>query len=244
VTRVLHGVGGGVLRTALLSVLVLLAAAPIVEAQARPAQPVRSARSTPHAGSWELSGGLEWQGGFDLGQRNAELTRNPGAGTGPYDLFTSESSLRPAAGVQAHVAGYLTSRLAVEGGVRITRPVLRVDLTADAESAPDQAAEERITQYVIDGSVVWHLARSPQGRAVPFVAAGGGYVRDLHAQSQLVETGSEMHATAGVKWWFSSRPRRLGIRGEAGVSLRDGGFDFRKGRRAVPIASASLAYLF
>jgi hypothetical protein len=244
VTRVLDGFRGGVLRRALLSVLVSLAAASIAEAQARPAQPAGSARTTPRAGSWELSGGVEWQGGFDLGRRNAELTRNRDAGTGPYDLFTSESSLRPATGVEGHLARYLTSRLAIEGGVRITRPVLRVELTADAESAADQAAEERITQYVIDGSLVWHLARSAQARTVPFVAAGGGYVRDLHAQSQLVETGSEIHATAGVKWWFSTRPRRLGVRGEAGVSLRDGGFDFREGRRAVPIASASLAYVF
>jgi hypothetical protein len=220
----------------------ILGVASIAEAQARPAQAIRSARQAPHAGSWELSAGLQWQDGVDLGVRNAELTRNPDAGTGPYDLFTSETTLRPAAGVVGHLAGYVTPRLALEAGVRITRPVLRIDLTADAESAADQAAEERITQYVFDGSVVWHL--TGPGRTVPFVAAGGGYLRDLHAQSELVETGSEIHATAGVKWWFSARPRRLGIRGEAGVSLRDGGFDFRQGRRAVPIASASLAYLF
>lgn len=232
----------GALGGALFSIVVCLAAASTVEAQARPAPPARSSRPTPHAGSWELSGGLQWQGGVDLGLRNAELTRNPDTGTGPYDLFTSETTLRPAAGVEGHLTGYMTSRLALEGGVRITRPVLRIELTADAESAPDQAADERITQYVIDGSVVWHLTGAR--RTVPFVAAGGGYVRDLHAKSELVETGLEIHATAGVKWWFNGRPRRLGIRGEAGVSLRDGGFDFRQGRRAVPIASASLVYMF
>ena len=50
--------------------------------------PSRPARPAPHAGSWEISGGFLWQGGFDLGDRDAELTRNPATGTGPYDLFT------------------------------------------------------------------------------------------------------------------------------------------------------------
>ncbi len=228
----------------LLAALVLLSVASLAGAQTRPTQPDRRSRRPARAASWEITGGLQWQGGVDLGVRNAELTRNPDTGTGPYDLFTSETSLRSAAGVEGHLSRRIASRLALEGGVRITRPVLRISLSADAESAPDQAAEERITQYVIDGSLVWHLADSRQARTVPFVSAGGGYIRDLHAQSELVETGSEIHATAGVKWWFSARPRRLGVRGEAGVSLRDGGFDFRQRRRAVPIASASLAYMF
>jgi hypothetical protein len=101
-----------------------------------------------------------------------------------------------------------------------------------------------LTQYVIDGSAVWHFGASHGGRVVPFIAGGAGYVRDLHEGAELIETGTEYHALAGVKWWFSNHPRRLGIRGEAGVSIRDGGFDFREGTRTVPVASVGLTYLF
>ncbi len=224
----------------------LLLVSTAAEAQARrtPPRPIRAARPTPHAGSWEISGGFLWQGGFDLGERNAELTRNPSTGTGPYDLFGAASSLASGIGAQGRITGYLSRNLAIEGGVRITRPSLSIDLSEDAESAPDLTATETLTQYVLDGSVVWHFAPFHKGRAVPFVAGGAGYIRDLHEGNALIDTGIEYHAMAGVKWWFSSRPRRLGVRGEAGLSVRDGGFDLGAGRRTVPVASASLVYIF
>jgi len=210
----------------------------------RPPGARRPARPAPHAGSWEIGGGFLWQGGFDLGDRDAELTRNPATGTGPYDLFTSASSLGAGIGVQGRIAGYVSRNLAIEGGARITFPTLDIHLSGDVESARDLTATETLTQYVFDGSLVWHFAPFHRGRAVPYVAGGAGYIRDLHEGSALIETGAEYHALAGLKWWLSSRPRRLGIRGEAGVSIRDGGFDFREGRRTVPVASASLIYLF
>jgi len=224
----------------------VIAGQTLVEAQTapRPVRPARPARPAPHAGSWEVSGGFLWQGGFDLGNRNAELTRNPSSGTGPYDLFRSTSSLGSGVGIQGHIAGYLSRTVALEGGVRITRPSLNVDLSGDVESAPDLTATEKLTQYVFDGSVVWHFAAFQQGRAVPYVAGGAGYIRDLHDGNALIETGAEYHGMAGVKWWSSSRPRRWGIRGEGGFSVRDGGFDLGEGRRTVPVASASLLYLF
>ena len=170
----------------------------------------RPARPAPHAGSWEVSGGLLWQGGFDLGNRDAELTRNPATGTGPYDLFASASSLGSGLGVQARVAGYLSRSMAIEGGLRITRPTLNIDLSGDVESAPDLTATETLTQYVFDGSLMWHFAPFHKGRAVPYVAGGAGYMRDLHEGNALIETGVEYHGMAGLKWWFSSRPKRLG----------------------------------
>jgi opacity protein-like surface antigen len=231
---------------AVVSVLFQLPFAATAGAQARPTppRPARPARPTPHAGSWEVSGGLQWQGGFDLGAANAELTRNPTTGTGPFDLFSSGTKLGAGIGFQGRVAGYVSKNLAIEGGLRLTRPVLTVKLSADFESAPDLAADETLTQYVIEGSAVWHFPAFHHGRAVPFVAGGAGYIRDLHEGNELIETGTEYHGVGGLKWWFSNHPRRLGLRAEAGFSLRDGGFDFRDGTRTVPIASVGLAYLF
>ena len=165
-------------------------------------------------------------------------------GTGPFQLFSTGTTLGSGLGVQGRLAGYLSRHFALEAGIRLTRPSLKVRVTDDIEGAADIRASETLTQYVMEGSAVWHLGALRQGRAVPFVAGGAGYIRDLHEGSELVETGTEYHALAGFKWWLSDRPRRLGIRTEAGLSIRDGGFDFREERRTVPIASVSLTYLF
>jgi hypothetical protein len=60
----------------------------------------------------------------------------------------------------------------------------------------------------------------------------------------MVEDGLEYHAGLGLKWWFSDRRRGFGIRGDGGISIRDGAFDFKDGRRIVPMASGSLIYRF
>jgi hypothetical protein len=209
-----------------------------------PPRPSRPSRPSPHAGSWEISGGFLWQGGFDLGDAAAELTRNPTSGTAPLDLFQSDSQLGSGIGALGRLGVYLSSRLAIEGGIRWTQPTLTIRLTGDVESAANQNAEERLSQYVVDGSLVWHFASSRSGRATPFLAGGAGYIRDMHEDNTFAETGTEYHASGGVKWWFNPTHHHLGLRAEAGVSVRDGGFDFKDAARTVPFGSVSLACLF
>ena len=81
-------------------------------------------------------------------------------------------------------------------------------------------------------------------RAVPFVSAGAGYLRELHEGNQLVETGIEYHATAGLKYWLGSGDHRFGLRVEAGLSARENGLDNQDERRVLPLVSAGLSYLF
>jgi hypothetical protein len=215
-------------------------------AQVRRPPPKPPAGPTPQAGSWEVGGGSVFVGGYDLGSVTAELTRNTTGGTGPFELFDGDSKVNAAGAVQGRVAYYFSPRLAVEGGVRFGKPVFEVSLTADAESAPDTVAEEALDQYVFDASVLWHFPRGPVSRArlVPFVLGGAGYIRELHESQELVETGAEYHAGAGLKFWLGNARRRFGIRGEGGISLRDGGVDFEEKVRLVPVASVSLIYLF
>ena len=151
-----------------LLVLFCFAASAAAQSKRPPPRAPRPIRPTPHAGSIELSGGVLWQGGFDLGTVNAELERNPTTGTGPLDLFAAGSKLGSGIGFQGRVAAYLSTRLAIEGGVRVTRPKLDIKLSADFESAPDQTATETMTQYVIDGSAVLQSRALPSwpGRAV------------------------------------------------------------------------------
>jgi hypothetical protein len=202
-------------------------------------------RETPHAGSWEIGGGITWIGGFTGPTSTAELTRN-GQSSGGFDLFTAEGELQGRPGARATLAVFLSRRVAVEGGFRFSQPVVSYRLSGDAEEAPDVTAHENLTRYLFTGSFVVHLRQmSPGVSAVPFVAAGAGYVRDLHQGNELMETGREFHGVVGLKYWFNSTaPRRLGIRAEAGVSMTDGGFDFSDKSRTVPIVAASLVYLF
>ena len=190
-------------------------------------------------GRWELTGGGVLIGGYELGERSAELT--PNTGSSSFDEFTTDNTVKPAFGLQARIGFVVTPALTVEGGFRFARPVYEVRISGDVEDAPDTTAEETLSQYLFDGSIVWHLGK---GRAVPFLFGGAGYLRELHEDDALLEEGLEYHAGGGIKWWFGEGRRGVGVRAEAGVSIRDGGFDFKDGQRIVPTAGGFLFYAF
>ena len=212
------------------------------------AQPARAqmwvGRDLPHTGSVEASGGALWSGGFGLGTSTAQLTRNPATGTGPYDLFTADTHAGTVTGVQGRVGVYLSRAVAVEAGVQYSRPVLSSRLSNDAEQASDTVAKETLARYVFDGSLVYHFGSIGNGKALPFVAVGGGYVRELHDGYGVVETGNEFHAKVGLKYWLTGGRHRLGLRADVGATSRSGGIDHGDARRTLPTAGVSLACLF
>ena len=189
----------------------------------------------------EVSAGGVLVGGYELGEKVAELT--PNSGSSGFDLFTTESEVRQAFGGVARIGFLVTPNLVIEGGLRFTRPVYELRASGDAEEAPDTTIEETLSQYVFDGSVVWNFGGAGR-RFVPFVYGGAGYLRELHEEDALVEEGVEYHAGAGLKWWFGQGSRRFGARGDVGISVRDGGFDFDEGARLVPVVSGSLVFAF
>ena len=202
--------------------------------------------TAPRKGSWEVGGGIVWTAGFDLETEDARLTGNDGNSSSPFPLFDAEARVRPVFGAQGRVGFYLSPALAFEVGVHYSRPVLAVSVSDDAEDAADVTAEERLSRYVVDGSLVYHLRSLAfsGGRGLPFLAAGAGYLRELHEGDELVETGNTYHVGAGVKYWVSRGKRRFGVRGDAGIAVRDGGFDFEDKRRVLPTAGASMIVLF
>lgn len=220
-------------------------AASAVSAHAQTRRPLspQPAGPTPRAGSWEITGGYTLVGGYDLDTANAELTRNTTTGSTTFVQFIADSSVASAHALTGLIAYYFSPRLAVEGGLRFGKPIYRVELSNDAEGAPDDTVEETLDQYAMSGSLVYHFPRARRS-VVPFIRGGAGYLRELHEGQELVETGLEYHAAAGAKIWFGTARRRLGLRGEAGMSFRDGGFDFEEGLRATPTAGISLVYLF
>jgi len=197
------------------------------------------AQSSPRI---EISGGGIFAGGVDLGNRTAQLTSNTPAGT-PSTFFVTGSDMKSAPGVQGRLGFFVTRSLAIEGGVRIARPKLEVSITNDVESAANIRADETVSQYLFDGSAVWHFkgGRDAAG-TVPFLFGGAGYLRELHEEGALVEEGAEYHAGGGVKWWHGPG-RAIGIRVEASISIRDGGVD-AEGRHVVPVAAGYVAWRF
>lgn len=200
----------------------------------------------PRRGSLEIGGGIGWVPSTDFGEQRAEQTRNPTTGSEPFDVFAAERTLAAAAAAQAHVAFYLSRAISLEGGFRYARPQFRVRLSDDVEEAEPLTATEDVSQYQFEGSLVLHLTNLAfaSGRAVPFVIGGAGYIRDLHQDNELVETGSEFHGGGGLKWWLGSGPRRWGLRFEARATSREGGFDLGDERRTIASASVGLAYVF
>jgi hypothetical protein len=192
----------------------------------------------PGPGTVEISGGGMLAGGYDLGRRSAQLTSNTGTTGGTFDLFSVEGRVKPAFGVVGRIGVYVTPAFAVEGGVQWLRPVNAQRITGDTEGAPDITAEETIDQYVFDGSALFHFGR---GAVAPFVYGGAGYLRQLHEGDTLLEDGLEIHAGVGIKWWLGTR---VGIRGEAGLSVRDGSADEDNKRRSVPTAAGSVIWVF
>lgn len=203
------------------------------------AQPYLGAAG-PVAGRVEVSGGATWTGGYDAGSGTAIETRNPTTGTSPLTLFNADANVLSGTGVEGRVGVFLSPRLAVEGTFQFARPVLRARLTDDFEGAAPVRADDAVTSYLFGGSVLYHFAT---GRFVPFVAGGGGYLRQLHEGGTLAVTGPEVHGGGGFKYWLGGA-RRFGVRVDAQASSRSKSVGFEEKRRIVPSVVGGISYLF
>ena len=224
--------GGGGLRPASL-VILLVATADLASAQDD------GPALRPHR--FTLSAGVIASGGYPVGDRSAELRRNAAGNPAPLPLFRAESTFEAAPGFDARVDFALTRSLAIEVGAAYTTPRLDVTVTGDSESDPNVQLGEEISQYSVDLSGLWHLPRLSLGRRVrPYIILGGGYLRQLHEDRLVAETGGLFHAGGGVRVWFtggSASARSSGLRAEARVVRRSGGIEFDNGGRTYPVFS-------
>jgi hypothetical protein len=204
------------------------------------AQPYPGATG-PHRGTVELGGGVTWTGGYDAGSATATLTRNPSTGTAPLTFFVVSGRSRPAVGAGVHLGVFLARHVSAEATLQYSRPILRVRVTNDFESAPDTNADQTITSYVLGGSLLYHFG---DGRFVPFVSGGGGYLRQVHEAGADVLTASEVHAGGGLRYWLGMGAHRFGLRVDAQASARSKSVAFVQKRRFVPTFGAGIAYQF
>ena len=201
-----------------------------------------SAQSPPAFASKQVvvSAGLIAARGYAIGDQTADLRRS--AANAPFTLFRAESGIEGAPGFDARLAFAVSRAFSVEVAGTFSRPQLGVHISQDAESAPTTDATEDIGQFTLEISGLWHLpGRAIGARARPYLIGGGGYLRQLHEDRYLVETGSVAFGGGGVHYWFRA-PRRgqraLGVRGEASLVLRNRGIEFEDKRRAYPRLSA------
>ena len=225
----------------LVLLLVACAAASPAAAQSRP--PAASAGERPlRRIEFDVGGGLT--SGGRLGGGDANLRANAPARQG-VRLFAAGSEVAPAPAAHARTAFAFSRRFTVEGGAELSRPEIRTAITADAEGAAPVTSVERVDQYVFDASVLMMLDALRIGtRLVPFVAAGGGYVRQLHEGRTVIEHGQLYQAGGGVKYWLLARPggfmRSAGLRGDVRLQLVRGGIALADGPRPHVAVSGSL----
>ena len=203
--------------------------------------------SAPALRPWRpvVSVAAAWNGAQSLGGVNAE-TRRASTGTASppvFTLFTTESTLGGAPVGELAFTLPLTARwaLVVRGGVSV--PTLTTAISADAEAAPNVEATEQVSDYSVDVSITYQLPRWGGRHARPFLVAGGGYLRQLHEDNALVETGRTWHGGAGLRWWLRGgdrRARAVGLVGEARWVWRTGGIAFTEGVRSHPAASVGV----
>ena len=192
-----------------------------------------------------LGGGIFGAAGVSEG--NANLRANS---TTPdaYRLFTAATEFARAGMLEARASWALTRRYGVEGRFAVMRPELRSSVTADAEGAPAVTVVERVDQYMVDAGVVVVLDELRLGGMVPFAAAGGGYLRQLHEGRTVVEQGHLYYVGGGAKTALFTRDqgfiRGLGLRADARVNLLARGIEHGGGPRPHAAFSGSVFVRF
>lgn len=186
-------------------------------------------------------GGVGWSSGYDIGRSTAELrTNSPGSLTPSFRLFNVDSRISPSPGAEVRVGVALPHDFTLEGGVSFARRRLAFTISGDPETTAQQFDGETLQHYVFDAGLLWELPLLRGTRVRAFAGGGAGYLRLLHQDRTLVETGEIYYAGGGARYWLRGRPtssRSLGIRGDLRLNVRRRGIDFENRARTYPTAS-------
>ena len=212
------------------------------------AVPATAQTLVPPAARFEIDAGGGWLGGARLASRDADL-RAAAPAPAPFRLFSVETRFEAAPTLHVKGSIALSRRFGVEAGVTLSHPELRASVTNDAEAAPPITIAERIDQYSIDAGVIVMIGELALGsRTLPFVAAGAGYLRQLHEGQTVVEQGHVVYAGGGIKHWLMARDQGFisgaGLRADARLSLMSGGIAFEDGPRPHAAISGSIFVTF
>lgn len=203
-------------------------------AAAQNAPELRAHRVTINAGVTSL-------GSYDVGDSTASLRGNGiGLTTPAFTLFSADARLSSATAPELRVGMSLTRRLTIEAGATLGHPGIGVSISGDAEAASQELPGEELEQFLFDGALNWQLPIPMGPRLAPYVTGGGGYLRQLHEDRTLAETGQVYYAGGGARFWLRgghSTTRPVGLRGEFRINLRRRGIDFEDKMRRYPAFS-------
>jgi hypothetical protein len=189
---------------------------------------------------WSIAGGLAWTGSYPIGDSTADLLQNaPGNPPPAFPLFRTKSSFESTPGIEGRFGFAIASRLTVEVGGAYSKPQIGVEISEDREGDATSFDGETIAQYVVDVSALWELPFNPTARLRPYVIGGGGYLRQLHDERTVVETGQLFHFGAGARVFLrgASAGHPFGVRADLQATFRRNGIDFEDQRRTMPTVS-------
>jgi opacity protein-like surface antigen len=191
-----------------------------------------------------INGGLGWSGGYGIGDATAQLRTNAtGTTPPPFTLFNVDSRIDQAPGGELRVGVAITPRVAIEGGALFARRRLAFNISGDPETAPQELDGENLQHYVFDAGVLWELPLVRQRRFRTFASGGAGYVRQLHQDRTLVESGQVYYLGGAARYWLRGGPasnRSLGVRGDVRLNLRRNGIEFDDQSRVYPTVSLAV----
>ncbi len=189
---------------------------------------------------FETGFGIVWDGAQSLGARTATETTGSG---GTLPLFSTSSELGGAVGIDGRVGVRLTRSFVAEAEASYLKPQLRIAISADAEGAAPVTASETIQQFTIGANLRWMLpGRRWSPRFRPFALAGGGYLRQLHEQATLLETGHFYQFGGGMEALLAARrfhTKGLGVRADLRALIRSQGVAFDGGSKTSPAVGVS-----
>lgn len=207
------------------------------------------AAQTPRPHRLTVAGGAVWSGGYPIGDSTAAIRQNaPGTTPPPLPLFRAESSFATAVGLEGRVGFAITPSIAVEGSIAWSEPHIDVDIVDDVENGNTSLDGETAAQYIVEASVVWTLPFVGQtARLRPYAIGGGGYLRQLHEERTLAETGQIYHVGGGVQYLLrgaNGDRRPIGVRGDVRAYIRKDGIEFDDKVRTYPAVSALMFFGF
>jgi len=169
----------------------------------------------------------------------------------PVLVLHSDVRVEPGASAEVRVGWRVWRAVYAEATGGLGRNTIVASIHDDIEQAPAATVSASLLQIAIEGGALVELARLPMpvGRLVVFAAGGGGYLRQVHEDRVLVETGSTIYGGGGVKWRTSAaRPRgivqRLVVRGDVRLVTRSGGVDTSETRRSYITVSGGIGLRF
>ena len=179
-----------------------------------------------------------WWDGYDLGQQRAAIT-GPQTPTGsPVTLFESDAAITSGPGAEVRLGWRVFHGVYAEATGGLGMNTIEARVHDDIEQAPAITVSTTLTQITIEGGALVELAtlRLPAGNLLPFVDGGGGYLRQVHEDRVLIETGGTFYVGGGVKWHSAAvKPsglmQRLVVRADARFVSRTGGVDADDERR-------------